>query len=176
CALPIYPDWHPGVVGLVASKMKERLHRPVIAFAPAEPGGAMLRGSARSIPGLHLRDALALVDARHPGLIERFGGHAMAAGLSLEAGKLPDFRAALEAVVAEWLGPEPPDAVLASDGELGPGEISRALADQLRLAGPWGQGFPEPVFDGLFRVASWRKVGERHLKLELAPETGGPAV
>jgi single-stranded-DNA-specific exonuclease len=170
------PDWHPGVVGLVASKLKDRLHRPVLAFAPAEPGSALLKGSARSVPGLHLRDALALVDARHPGLVERFGGHAMAAGLSLDAGRLPAFRAAIEAVVSEWLGPVPPGAELASDGELGPGDITRALADQLRLAGPWGQGFPEPVFDGVFKVAGWRRVGERHLKLDLVPEAGGAAV
>lgn len=170
------PDWHPGVVGLVASKLKDRLHRPVLAFAPAEPGSALLKGSARSIPGLHLRDALALVDARHPGLIERFGGHAMAAGLSLDADRLPAFRAALETVVAGLLEPALLRAELASDGELSAAEISRDLADQLRLAGPWGQGFPEPVFDGVFRVASWRRVGERHLKLELAPDAGGAAV
>lgn len=165
--------WHPGVVGLVASRLKDRLHRPVIAFAPEEPGSDRLKGSARSIPGLHLRDALATVDARHPGLIERFGGHAMAAGLSLGAGQLATFRQALETVVAGLLDPARLRAELASDGELEGGDFSRALVDQLRLAGPWGQGFPEPVFDGLFRVASWRKVGDRHLKLALAPESGG---
>ena len=167
------PDWHPGVVGLVASRLKDRLHRPVLAFAPEEPGSDRLKGSARSIPGLHLRDALAAVDARHPGLIERFGGHAMAAGLSLGAGQLPAFRQALETVVAGLLDPAQLRAELASDGELDAADFSRDLADQLRLAGPWGQGFPEPVFDGCFRVQSWRRVGERHLKLELAPESGG---
>ena len=167
------PDWHPGVVGLVASRLKDRLHRPVLAFAPEEPGSDRLKGSARSIPGLHLRDALAAVDARHPGLIERFGGHAMAAGLSLGAGQLPAFRQALETVVAGLLDPAQLRAELASDGELDAADFSRDLADQLRLAGPWGQGFPEPVFDGCFRVQSWRRVGERHLKLELAPDSGG---
>ncbi|MFH1601233.1 MAG: single-stranded-DNA-specific exonuclease RecJ [Pseudomonadota bacterium] len=167
------PDWHPGVVGLVASRLKDRLHRPVLAFAPEEPGSDRLKGSARSIPGLHLRDALAAVDARHPGLIERFGGHAMAAGLSLGAGQLPAFRQALETVVAGLLDPAQLRAELASDGELDAADFSRGLADQLRLAGPWGQGFPEPVFDGCFRVQSWRRVGERHLKLELAPDSGG---
>tara|TARA_R110002020_G_scaffold21373_12_gene72362 strand:- start:9529 stop:11259 length:1731 start_codon:yes stop_codon:yes gene_type:complete len=167
------PDWHPGVVGLVASKLKDRLHRPVLAFAPEEPGSDRLKGSARSIPGLHLRDALATVDARHPGLIERFGGHAMAAGLSLGAGQLPAFRQAMETVVAGLVDPARLRAELASDGELDAGDFSRDLADQLRLAGPWGQGFPEPVFDGCFRVQSWRRVGERHLKLELAPDAGG---
>ena len=167
------PDWHPGVVGLVASRLKDRLHRPVLAFAPEEPGSDRLKGSARSIPGLHLRDALAAVDARHPGLIERFGGHAMAAGLSLGAGQLPAFRQALETVVAGLVDPAQLRAELASDGELDAADFSRDLADQLRLAGPWGQGFPEPVFDGCFRVQSWRRVGERHLKLELAPDSGG---
>ena len=167
------PDWHPGVVGLVASRLKDRLHRPVLAFAPEEPGSDRLKGSARSIPGLHLRDALAAVDARHPGLIERFGGHAMAAGLSLGAGQLAAFRQALETVVAGLVDPAQLRAELASDGELSAADFSRDLADQLRLAGPWGQGFPEPVFDGCFRVQSWRRVGERHLKLELAPDAGG---
>lgn len=166
-------SWHPGVVGLVASRLKDRLHRPVLALAPSEPGSTLLKGSARSIPGLHLRDALAAVDARHPGLIERFGGHAMAAGLSLEAAGLGEFRAALEAEVASRLSPELLRSELPSDGELAPAEHTRDLADQLRLAGPWGQGFPEPVFDGVFRVASWRRVGERHLKLALQPEAGG---
>lgn len=165
--------WHPGVVGLVASRLKDRLHRPVLALAPSEPGSTLLKGSARSIPGLHLRDALAAVDARHPGLIERFGGHAMAAGLSLEAAGLAEFRAALETEVASRLSPELLRSELASDGELEPSGHSRELADQLRLAGPWGQGFPEPVFDGVFRVVSWRRVGERHLKLALVPEAGG---
>ncbi|GAB2654616.1 single-stranded-DNA-specific exonuclease RecJ [Arenimonas aestuarii] len=167
------PDWHPGVVGLVASRLKDRLHRPVLAFAPEEPGSDRLKGSARSIPGLHLRDALAAVDARHPGLIERFGGHAMAAGLSLGAGQLAAFRQALETVVSGLVDPAQLRAELASDGELDVADFSRDLADQLRLAGPWGQGFPEPVFDGCFRVQSWRRVGERHLKLELAPDAGG---
>jgi len=166
--------WHPGVVGLVASRLKDRLHRPVLAFAPEEPGSDRLKGSARSIPGLHLRDALATVDARHPGLIERFGGHAMAAGLSLGAGQLAAFRQALETVVAGLIDPAQLRAELASDGELEAGDYSRELVDQLRLAGPWGQGFPEPVFDGRFRVASWRKVGDRHLKLALSPDAGGP--
>jgi single-stranded-DNA-specific exonuclease len=160
-------DWHPGVVGLVASKMKERLHRPVIAFAPGEPGSTTLRGSARSIPGFHVRDALAQVDALHPGLIERFGGHAMAAGLSLPQAHLQDFEVAFLHCVQRTLDAESLQDVLASDGEL-PGDafdIAHALA--LRDGGPWGQGFPEPLFDGEFEVLSWRPVGTQHLKLEL---------
>ena len=160
-------DWHPGVVGLVASKMKERLHRPVIAFAPAEPGSDALRGSARSIPGFHIRDALADVAARHPELIERFGGHAMAAGLSLRRESLDAFRAAFERCASALLTPELLQADVLSDGELGAGEFDRVSAEVLRDGGPWGQGFPEPQFDGEFPVLGWRVVGERHLKLEL---------
>jgi single-stranded-DNA-specific exonuclease len=164
------PDWHPGVVGLVASKLKERLHRPVVACAPAEPGATELRGSARSIPGFHLRDALAEVDALCPGLIARFGGHAMAAGLSLPQAHLPRFAAEFDAVArrridAEWL-----DACAWSDGELAPEEFTAEVARVLRYARPWGQGFAEPAFDNVFSVESWRAVGERHLRLTLRPE------
>lgn len=160
-------QWHPGVVGLVASKMKERLHRPVIAFAPAEPGSDALRGSARSIPGFHIRDALADVAARHPQLIERFGGHAMAAGLSLRAADFAAFSDAFRQVAAMALTPELLQADVLSDGELEADEFCRASAEALRNGGPWGQGFPEPQFDGEFDVLGWRVVGERHLKLEL---------
>jgi len=160
-------QWHPGVVGLVASKMKDRLHRPVIAFAPAEPGAAALRGSARSIPGFHIRDALAAVDARHPGLIERFGGHAMAAGLSLPQERLDAFREAFERQVRTMLDPALLQQHLLSDGELSAAELDFRHAEALRLAGPWGQGFPEPLFDGQFEVAQWRVLKERHLKLAL---------
>lgn len=165
-----HPDWHPGVVGLVASKVKERLHRPVIAFAPSEPGGGSLRGSARSITGLHVRDALAAVDSAHPGLVGRFGGHAMAAGLSLEAAHLPAFEAAFRAAVAAMLDPAVLQAELSSDGELQPHEFDRLHADAIRDGGPWGQGFPEPLFDGVFEVVDWKIVGERHLKLSLRCE------
>ncbi|TXH73869.1 MAG: single-stranded-DNA-specific exonuclease RecJ [Lysobacteraceae bacterium] len=160
-------DWHPGVVGLVASKIKESLHRPAIAFAPSEPGSDLLRGSARSISGFHIRDVLAAIDIRHPGLIEKFGGHAMAAGLSLRASALPRFRAAFEAQAGDMLSPELLEDVVLSDGELAAEEcrIDNALA--LRDGGPWGQGFPEPVFDGAFEVREWRVVGERHLRLDL---------
>ncbi len=161
------PDWHPGVVGLVASKLKERLHRPVIAFAPSEPGSDSLRGSARSIPGFHIRDALADVASRHPGLVERFGGHAMAAGLSLRADRFDAFRDAFQSIVAATLPPELLAAEVLSDGALESVDFARANAEALRDGGPWGQGFPEPQFDGDFEVLGWRVVGERHLKLEL---------
>jgi single-stranded-DNA-specific exonuclease len=166
------PGWHAGVVGLVASRLKERMQRPVVAFAPAEGDGGWLKGSARSIPGLHLRDVLAAIDAGAPGLIERFGGHAMAAGLTLAAANLPAFEAALHAHVALRLDPELLAGELASDGELAAHELERGLADALRLAGPWGQGFAEPLFDGEFRVLQWRAVGGRHLKMTLAAAAG----
>ncbi len=159
-------DWHPGVVGLVASRLKEKLHRPSIAFAPGGDDG-FLRGSARSIPGFHIRDALADIAARHPGLIERFGGHAMAAGLSLAPERLDDFRIAFTACATEKLDAATLRAELLSDGALAPCDMTRGLAELLREAGPWGQGFPEPVFDDEFHVESWRRVGHDHLKLQL---------
>lgn len=160
-------EWHPGVVGLVASKIKDRLHRPTIAFAPSEPGSPTLRGSARSIRGFHIRDALAAIDAAHPGLIAKFGGHAMAAGLSLDESGLPAFREAFAAYAAAQLGPEHLQAEILSDGELLPQEFDRFHAEAIRDGGPWGQGFAEPLFDGEFDVLDWRVVGERHLKLNL---------
>jgi len=155
------------VVGLVASKLKERLHRPVIAFAPADDGSDILRGSARSIPGFHIRDALADVDVTHPGLIERFGGHAMAAGLSLRKESLEAFRVAFNDAAESRLSEELLQAECLSDGELQLHEFSRELAEDLRLAGPWGQGFPEPVFDNVFEVTQWKILGERHIKYDL---------
>lgn len=172
------PDWHAGVVGLVASKMKERLHRPVIAFAPADEAGegSLLRGSARSIDGFHVRDALAAVAARHPGLIGRYGGHAMAAGLSLERHALDAFSAAFDAVARETLDEQALRAEILSDGELGSEDLCRELAEALTAAGPFGQGFPEPCFDGEFELREWRVVGERHLKLSLRHPQGREVV
>lgn len=168
------PSWHAGVVGLVASKLKERLHRPVIAFAPAsEDETAVLRGSARSIPGFHIRDALAAIDARQPGLVERFGGHAMAAGLSLRADDFGRFAAAFDAVAREWLGERPLQPVLDTDGELAPEHLHLDLARLLRHAAPWGQAFPEPVFDNVFECPSWRVMGEKHLRLDLRDPRDG---
>ena len=172
----IEADWHAGVVGLVASKIKERLHRPVIALAPAEPGSGDLRGSARSIAGFHLRDALAEVDARCPGLIGRFGGHAMAAGLSLEIAHLERFAAEFDAVARSRIAPELLERVLWSDGELSASDFCFELATALRFAGPWGQAFAEPAFDNVFRVESWRVVGEKHLQLRLRVDGGSNAI
>jgi single-stranded-DNA-specific exonuclease len=162
--------WHQGVVGLVAGRIKDRLHRPVIAFARAADGS--LRGSARSIPGVHVRDALDSVAVRHPGLITKFGGHAMAAGLSLPYGNLDAFRAAFAAEIAARADGESLKGVIHSDGELAGAELSLDTARALRGAGPWGQGFPEPVFDGSFQVLDTRIVGQKHLKLILRAADG----
>jgi len=156
-------SWHQGVVGLVASRVKERVRRPVIAFAAAD--AASLRGSARSIAGIHIRDVLDSIAALHPGLIHRFGGHAMAAGLTLERARLDEFVRAFDAEVARWLpGAGARDAV-ETDGELTVEEIALPTAEALRAGGPWGQAFPEPSFDGLFSVRSARVIGDRHLKM-----------
>ncbi len=157
--------WHAGIVGLVASRMKDSLHRPIVAFAPV--GEVELRGSARSVPGVHVRDVLEAIDTRHPGLIERYGGHAMAAGLTLSRSGLERFADAFADEVGRRLSPEQMMGVIESDGELTAAEISLETALALESGGPWGQGFPEPVFDGEFVVADSRIVGERHLKLWL---------
>jgi len=159
--------WHPGVVGLVASRVKERVHRPVAAFAPAD--GEELRGSLRSVDGVHIRDVLEAIDARHPGLIDRFGGHAMAAGLTLKRAHFRRFADAFGEEVGRWLSPGQMRGVLESDGELSPGELNLQTALALREGGPWGQGFPEPLFDGEFEIVESRVVGVRHLKFWARP-------
>ena len=157
--------WHQGVVGLVAGRIKEKLHRPVIAFACAADGS--LRGSARSVAGVHVRDALDSIAARNPGLIEKFGGHALAAGLTIGRENLPAFRAAFAAEVAARAGLGAIAGVIHSDGELAAAEMSMQTAQAIAAGGPWGQGFAEPVFDGEFAVLESRIVGGRHLKLKL---------
>lgn len=164
------PDWHQGVIGILASRLKERYHRPAIAFADA--GDGLLKGSARSVPGFHIRDALDAVAARHPGLISKFGGHAMAAGLSLPEGNFAAFAAAFDAEVRRQLCAEDLTGRLLSDGQLGVEEFHLDLARALRQAGPWGQHFPEPLFHGMFQVVQQRLVGERHLKLVVRSECG----
>ena len=162
--------WHQGVSGIVAARIRERYHRPVIAFADADDG--FLRGSARSVDGFNIRDAIDLVDRRRPGLIERFGGHAMAAGLTLRPEALADFRLAFREAVYEQLGDAPAVRELRSDGELPARLLNLETAEVLRLGGPWGQGFPDPLFDGEFEVVQARVLKERHLKLRLKPERG----
>ena len=158
-------EWHPGVVGIVASRIKERFHRPVIAFAP--DGEDSLKGSARSVSGVHIRDALDSIAARHDGLLSKFGGHAMAAGLSLKREHLEHFRTAFDSEVRRHLSAGDLRNTIWSDGPLEAADIGLPLARELRRAGPWGQGFPEPVFDGEFQVLSSRVVGEIHMKLSL---------
>jgi single-stranded-DNA-specific exonuclease len=161
-------SWHQGVVGLVAGRIKDRLHRPVIAFARAEEG--CLRGSARSVSGVNIRDALESIATRHPGLIDKFGGHAMAAGMSLPEENLSTFRAAFAAEIAARTDSECLAGLIHSDGALSAAELSLDTARALRGAGPWGQGFPEPVFDGDFDIVDTRIVGSKHLKMQLAAE------
>jgi single-stranded-DNA-specific exonuclease len=163
--------WHQGVVGIVASRIKERVHRPVIAFARVDDGS--LKGSGRSVKGLHIRDALEAVSTRHPGLIEKFGGHAMAAGLSLGADCFQRFAAAFDTEVRRLLSPEDMTGVIQTDGELEPEFLTLECATMLRDAGPWGQGFPEPSFDGEFRLLERRLVGGAHLKLMLMQAATG---
>lgn len=168
------PDWHQGVIGILASRIKEQFHRPVIAFASA--GTGELKGSARSIPGLHIRDVLDAVAAQHPDVLQKFGGHAMAAGLSLSEQKLDIFREAFEQELAKHLQADQLTGAIETDGELQANEFTLELAELLRTSSPWGQGFPEPVFDGIFHVIDQRIVGERHLKLTVRAEQGNAAI
>ncbi len=159
------PHWHQGVIGLLAARVKEKFHRPVIAFAPSS--NDEIKGSARSVSGLHIRDALDAVAARHPGLVQKFGGHAMAAGLTLRRADYAAFSVAFDTEVRRHLQPDDLHGVIHSDGELQPDEITLDLAQLLRYAAPWGQAFPEPLFDGTFELVQHRVVGERHLKMVL---------
>ncbi len=164
--------WHQGVVGILASRIKDRFHRPVIAFAEVTEAGSdslLLKGSARSIKGFHIRDALEAVASHHPGLLSKFGGHAMAAGLSLEKSQLDQFRQAFEAEAARLLSDDQLTATLFSDGQLEEHWLSMETAAELAAAGPWGQEFAEPLFDGRFNLLQQRRVGEKHLKMVLSP-------
>ena len=158
-------SWHEGVVGLVASRIKEKLGLPVLVLAPGDDG--LLKGSARSIPEAHIRDVLANIDARDPGLIERFGGHAMAAGLSIQPQQLDALRTAFAREVGRVLADTPPDNTLLTDGELAQAELSRPFAEAIKTLLPWGQACPEPLFQGEFEVLNARFVGDIHLKLLL---------
>ncbi|MCK4743560.1 MAG: single-stranded-DNA-specific exonuclease RecJ [Sulfuriflexus sp.] len=159
-------NWHQGVIGILASRVKEQLYRPVIAFAPGEEAGT-IKGSARSIPGLHIRDVLDAVAAKHPELISKFGGHAMAAGLSLPRENFQLFSQAFDQQVRALLSDDDLEGLILSDGELTEKELSLEFAEQLRNAGPWGQGFPEPIFDGEFEIVSKKILAEKHLKMML---------
>lgn len=160
-------DWHQGVIGILASRIKEKFHRPVIAFA--DGGEGTIKGSCRSIPGLHMRDALDFIDTQNPGLIIKFGGHAMAAGLTIKEQDFERFSRLFDDVVKKELDEAALKGVIMSDGELKPEEFSMHVAEQLRSGGPFGQAFPEPIFDGEFKVLHQKLVGEKHLKLMLEP-------
>jgi single-stranded-DNA-specific exonuclease len=167
-------NWHQGVVGILASRIKDQYHRPVIAFANG--GEGVMKGSARSVKGLHMRDLLDRIATRHPGMLQRFGGHAMAAGLTLDADRYPAFKAAFEAEVAQAIDPSMLQGQLLTDGELRSDEMTLDMAQELRDGGPWGQGFPEPLFEGEFRLLQQRVVGESHLKLRLASTQAGASI
>ncbi|HGF5099745.1 TPA: single-stranded-DNA-specific exonuclease RecJ [Vibrio parahaemolyticus] len=160
-------DWHQGVIGILASRIKEKFHRPVIAFA--DGGEGTIKGSCRSIPGLHMRDALDFIDTQNPGLIIKFGGHAMAAGLTIKEQDFERFSRLFDEVVKNELDEAALKGVILTDGELKSEEFSMHIAEQLRAGGPFGQAFPEPIFDGEFKVLHQKLVGEKHLKLMLEP-------
>lgn len=164
--------WHQGIVGLVASKIKDAVHRPVIAFAPESESSDVLKGSARSVGGLHIRDVLARIDALHPKMITAFGGHAMAAGLTMAAGQLEAFKQALDESITFFLEGRALKNEILTDGELSPADIDLSFAQDLRNLGPWGQYFPEPLFEGRFVVEEKRVVGGAHLKMRLRPVDG----
>jgi single-stranded-DNA-specific exonuclease len=161
-------DWHPGVIGIIANRLKDQLHRPVIVFAPGLHG--QIKGSGRSIEGVHLHDILSRIASAIPGLIDNFGGHAMAIGMTLDINRLETFKKAFDTEIRRQLKAEDLHSRLWSDGELEPGNFSIEMAILIRDAGPWGQGFPEPMFDGIFEIVSQRVLKERHLKLWLRPE------
>ncbi len=166
------PEWHEGVVGILASRIKDRLHRPVIAFA--RTANDQIKGSARSVRGVHIRDVLDAVATRHPDLLSRFGGHAMAAGLSLREEHYASFADAFDKEVRRHLDADCLQGLIETDGELNAAEQNIEIAELLGVAGPWGQGFEEPLFEGVFRLLQSRIVGEKHLKMVLAKENGEP--
>lgn len=165
------PHWHQGVSGILASRLRERYHRPVVVFAEGADG--LLKGSARSINGLHIRDLLAALDTSHPHLMQNFGGHAMAAGLGLQPENYPEFARLFDQLVRQQLSQDQLNGLLYTDGQLQPQDFALDTAKQLRNAGPWGQHFPEPCFHGEFRLLQQRLVGERHLKMQVQEPDGG---
>lgn len=167
------PDWHQGVLGIVSSRVKDQYHRPVIAFTQDSEG--ILKGSARSIEGLHMRDVLERIHSQHPNIILKFGGHAMAAGLSIREEYFADFQHIFNQTVADWLDEEHLQGVIWTDGELNSNEFNLETAELIKSVGTWGQGFPEPCFDGEFKILDQRAIGQNknHLKMLLEPKQGG---
>jgi single-stranded-DNA-specific exonuclease len=160
------PQWHQGVIGILASRIKDKMHRPVIAFAPADNGE--IKGSARSVEGIHIRDVLDEIATANPDLLTKFGGHAMAAGLSLQQENFERFAHLFAEKIDQQFAEKNPENVIYSDGQLNSPEINLLTAEAIRSHGPWGQGFPEPIFDGEFEVMNHRVLKDVHLKLELA--------
>lgn len=169
-----HPEWHPGVVGILAGRIKDQYHRPTVAFAATDHG--MLVGSARSVPGLHIRDAIAEVANAQPDTVVRFGGHAMAAGLTIPAAQLGAFEQCFAAICSAHLGEASQVPVIYSDGALDPAHLTLDFARLIRFAAPWGQGFAEPQFDNEFIFKQSRVVGKRHLRLELAASEHGERI
>ncbi|QIM69849.1 single-stranded-DNA-specific exonuclease RecJ [Basfia succiniciproducens] len=165
-------DWHQGVLGILASRIKDQFHRPVVAFAQDQNG--LLKGSARSIEGLHMRDALERINTLYPDMIVKFGGHAMAAGLTIKEELFADFQRSFNQVVTDWLDKDMLQGIVWTDGDLPQTMMNMNTAELLKQAGPWGQAFPEPIFDGEFRILQQRLVGEKHLKMLVEPVNGGP--
>jgi len=169
-----HPEWHQGVIGIIASRIKDRYHRPTIVFAQGEDG--LLKGSCRSIPHFHMRDALEAINTVSPGLMLKFGGHAMAAGLSIEKDQLDFFTQAFATQAKVLLHMEDLQGVLVTDGTLDAHAFNINTAEMIRDAGPWGQNFPEPLFEGKFKILNQKLVGRKHLKLMLEPCAGGPMI
>lgn len=167
------PDWHQGVLGIVSSRVKDQYHRPVIAFT--QDGEGILKGSARSIEGLHMRDVLERIHSQHPNIILKFGGHAMAAGLSIREEYFADFQHLFNQTIADWLDEEHLQGIIWTDGELNSNEFNLETAELIKSVGTWGQGFPEPCFDGEFKILDQRAIGQNknHLKMLLEPRQGG---
>ncbi|SUC10192.1 single-stranded-DNA-specific exonuclease RecJ [Pasteurella canis] len=165
-------DWHQGVLGILASRIKDQFHRPVVAFTREQEG--ILKGSARSVEGIHLRDALERIYSKFPDMILKFGGHAMAAGLTIREEYLTVFQTEFNRLVSEWLGEDKLQGIIWTDGELSSQQFNLNVAERLKQAGPWGQAFPEPVFDGEFSILQQRLVGDKHLKMMVEPKQGGP--
>lgn len=164
------PDWHEGVIGIVAGRIKEKYHRPTVVFA--QSGNGDLKGSARSIPGLHIRDVFELINSQYPNVLKKFGGHAMAAGLTVAAEQFETFKQAFEKIIIETITEEQRTCTIMTDGALDAALLNLDFAQLLKSSGPWGQAFPEPVFEGRFRMVSQRLVGEKHLKVMLQHESG----
>ena len=169
-----HPEWHQGIIGILSARLKDKHYRPVICFASTEEG--ILKGSGRSIAGIHLRDLLDELDQNHPDLLVSFGGHAMAVGLSIRENDLERFRKHFETLIDKRLNANTLEQIIETDGEVDSQDFNYAMAKQLKESGPWGEGFTEPTFDGDFIVHQQRLFAEKHLRLVLEPKNGGPII